>query len=116
MFPAADDQGCGCELAGSERAVVLRSRIWGQHDQQFLLAERMGYEPLVAQWQVGGAEFAGTIANQRSYAVCALELEYAHLDAGWRSRKRPIRWPWGRPRVSPAPRSRAFRCAVRSRR
>ncbi len=59
----------------------MRHRFGRQHEQQFLLAERVRDEP-GGKRQVSGAELAGSVLDERSYAVGALGFVDADLDPG----------------------------------
>ena len=73
-------------VRASSRAPSGRSLVWDrlrrQHEQQLLLAERVGDELPAGQRKVGGAELARAVADERPYAVRALGLVDADLDAG----------------------------------
>ena len=60
-----------------------------------MLAEWVGGDLLAGKREVGGAELAGTVADERSYAVGALGFVDADLDAGVLLAERPIRFAIG---------------------
>ena len=78
----ADDERRSRQLASSERLIAVGDRVGRQHEQQLLLAEGVGDELHTGEREVGGAELAGAIADERSHAVGGLGFVDADLDAG----------------------------------
>ena len=78
----ADDERRSRQLASAERPVAVGDRLGREHEQQLLLAERVGDELPAGQRKVGGAELARAVADERAYAVGALGLVDADLDPG----------------------------------
>ena len=82
-------------VRASSRAPSGRSRSGGssrrQHEQQLLLAERVGDELPAGQREVGGAELAGAVADERARRRRRSRVRArGPAMPGWRSRKRPI--------------------------
>jgi hypothetical protein len=77
----ADNQRGLRQLLRSDWTVAVCSCVWGEHEQELLLAERVGDQLIARQREVRGADLARSVSNEGSDAVSALGFEHSDLDA-----------------------------------